>query len=350
MVILLVGATLKYVIFVIIIILIAIVIGLVITNIDFLLANFYWIALLIAFIYVVWRYDLILQLLDYQRAVIFRFGKVNRVGGPGWAFVWPIIESHALVDLRTTTIDVDKQDVVTKDGIELNVDAVVYLKVRKDNQSVVNSIIEVEDYKKASKLFVISSIRDVMGAMVLSEIISHIEVINVQIKESLQRISKEWGVDVNSVEIKDVQIPPTVLEAMHEEKAAVQKKLARMQIAMAHKAEIEAVKEAAKDLDEKALSYYYIKAIEEMSKSKGSKVFFPAEFSKLANAFSSSQLLKASDSGEAKKYKELLEEYVDTAVKKTKKSPNKKSSKKSKTKNSNKNQKSKKKSSKKKSK
>ncbi len=313
-----VGATFKYVIFLAIIVLILVIVGFIFTYSDFLLSNIYWLIILGVFLYVIWKFDFILQLLDYERAVVYRFGKVNRVGGPGWAFIWPIIETYAKVDLRTKTIDVEKQDVVTKDGIELSVDAVIYLKVKKDRQSVVNSVIEVEDYTMAAKLFVISSIRDVIGAMLLSEVISHIEIINAQIKENLESISTNWGIAVESVEIKDVQIPKIVLDAMHEEKAAVQQKLARMEKALAHKAEIEAVKEAAASLDDKALAYYYIKAIETMSHSKGSKVFFPAEFSKLAQAFSSSQILKASDGKETKEVKKILADYVDSAVSKAK--------------------------------
>ncbi|MFA5764082.1 MAG: SPFH domain-containing protein [archaeon] len=313
-----VGASFKYVVFVVVIIMIAIFLGLSLTYVDFMLSNVFWLILLIIFIYVIWKFDFILQLVDYQRAVIYRFGKVNRVGGPGWTWIWPVIESYAKVDLRTKAIDVPKQDVVTKDGIELKVDAVIYLKVKKDRQSVVNSIIEVEDFQEAARLFVVSAIRDAMGSMQLSEIISNMDIINAQIKENLLKISKDWGVDVDSVEMKDVQIPDVVLDAMHQEKAAVQQKLARMEKALAHKAEIEAVKEAAKDLDANALSYYYIKAIENMSNSKGSKVFFPAEFSKLAQTFSSSELMKASDNTEVGKYKKLLEDYVASAVSKVK--------------------------------
>ena len=322
-----VGASFKYVIFVIVIAIVAIGLGTALSFSDFLISNIYWLILLGIFVYVVWTFDFIIQLVDYQRALIYRFGKVNRVGGPGWTFIWPIIESYALVDLRTITIDVPKQDVVTRDSVELKVDAIIYLKVKKDRQSVVNSVIEVEDYKEAARLYVISSIRDAIGTMTLSEVISQIEIINAQIKESLEKISMDWGVGINSVEIKDVQIPETVLSAMHEEKAAVQQKLARMEKALAHKAEIEAVKEAADGLSEKALAYYYIKAIENMSNSKGSKVFFPAEFSKLAGAFSSKDIQKATDSKEIRKYKKLLENYVDGAVAKSKK-PVKKSTKK----------------------
>jgi regulator of protease activity HflC (stomatin/prohibitin superfamily) len=323
----------KYVIFIAIIIFMLAVAGSFLAFSDVIVSNWPWFLLLIIFLYVVTQYDVLLQLVDFQRAVIYRFGKVNRVGGPGWTFIIPFIETPTIVDLRTKTIDVPKQDIITKDGIELKVDGVIYIKIKKDRQSVVNSVIEVEDYREASRLYVISSIRDIMGSMDLSDIISNIEVINAQIKESLERISKEWGVSVDSVEIKDVDIPKTVLDAMHEEKAAVQQKLARMEKALAHKAEIQAVKEAAAGLDQKALTYYYIKAIEGMSKSKGSQVFFPAEFSKLAGAFATSREAKPVLKKVNEEYKDVLKDYIDKSVAKAKgEKPKKKSTKKKTTK------------------
>jgi len=288
---------------------------------DFVVNNLVWIVILVFFAFLVYKYDFILQLLDYQRAVIYRFGKVHRVGGPGWAWIWPIIERFDPVDLRVKTIDVPKQKVISKDGVELVVDAIVYLKVKKDNQSVVNSIIEVEDYIGAAQQFITASLRDVLGSMELSEVIANIEVINAKIKENLEQISKNWGVTIESIEIQSVEIPPIVLDAMHEQKAAVQQKLARMERALAQKAEIDAVKGAAAGLDDKALSYYYIKAIENMGNSKGSKVFFPAEFSKLAESFTNvTQGLRSGSakSSKADYYKSLLKDYVDKSVKKAK--------------------------------
>ena len=283
---------------------------------NFLITNIVWIAILVIFTFIVYKYDFILQLVDYQRAVIYRFGKVNHVGGPGWTWVWPVMEKYALVDLRVKTLDVPKQHVVTKDGVEITIDAIVYLKVKKDNQSVVNSVIEVEDYVKASQLFVISSLRDVIGSMMLSDVIANIEVINAQIKENLEQISKNWGIVCDSIEIKDVEIPDVVLNAMHEQKAAVQQKLARMERALAQKAEIDAVREAASSLDEKALAYYYIKAIEGMANSKGSKVFFPSEFTQLASSFAQATGKSGKDATKVEYYKNILKDYVDSSVKK----------------------------------
>lgn len=285
---------------------------------DFLITNFIWIGLLALFTFIVYKYDFVLQLVDYERAVIYRFGKVHHVGGPGWTWIWPIIEKYALVDLRIKTLDVPKQHVVTKDGVEITIDAIVYLKVKKDNQSVVNSVIEVEDYVKAAQLFVVSSLRDVIGSMMLSDVIANIEVINAQIKENLEVISKKWGIVCDSIEIKDVEIPDVVLNAMHEQKAAVQQKLARMEKALAQKAEIDAVREAASSLDDKALAYYYIKAIENMASSKGSKIFFPSEFTQLASSFTSSTDKSKKDFSNLDYYKNLLKNYVDSSVKKAK--------------------------------
>lgn len=287
---------------------------------DLLLANLIWLAILAVVAFIIWKYDFILQLKDYERAVIYRFGKVNRVGGPGWAVIIPVIEDYDHVDLRVKTIDVPKQEVVTKNGVELTIDAVVYLKVRKDNQSVVNSIIEVENFSQASQLLVTATLRDVIGSMDLADVISSIEIINAKLKESLEKTSKNWGIVVDSVEINDIQIPETIINAMHEEKAAVQQKLARMERALAHKAEIEAVKDAASGLDDKALAYYYIKAIENMSKTKGSKVFFPAEFTKLAGAISNAPGLSQKEKSDLEKkndyYMSLVKDMVSKAEKK----------------------------------
>ena len=314
------GQSIKYIVFILLLFFLFSLAAIAFSNVDVLAANLVWIVLIALFLVIVWKGDLILMLEEYQRAVIMRFGKVKRVGGPGWCIIIPFIEKPTIVDLRTQTIDVPKQDVVTKDSIELKLDAIIYLKVKKDHQSVVNSIIEVENYVEASRLYVVASLRDVVGSMELSEVISNIESINAKVKLNLENISKHWGIGVESVEIKDVQIPETVLEAMHEEKAAVQQKLARMERALAHKAEIEAVKEAASGLDEKALTYYYIKAIEQMSKGKGSQVFFPAEFAKLAGAFAGSgNSVAKPNSQELDEAKDLMKKYVDNAVKKTKK-------------------------------
>lgn len=276
----------KYLVFIFVIfIVLSFAVGIV-SNVDSLVANGLWIVLALLFVLVVWKGDVLLMLKEYERAVIMRFGKVVRVGGPGWCIVLPFIERPTVVDLRTKTIDVPKQDVITNDNIELHVDAVIYMRVGKDKQCVINSVVEVEDYTNAIKLFIISGIRDTIGSMSLSEVISNTDSIAKKLRLQAEKIATGWGIEVVSVELKEVDIPKTVIDAMHEEKASVQRKLARMETAKAHEYEIETVKRAAEQLSDKALAYYYIRALEKLGASKSTKFMFPMEITKLAESIS----------------------------------------------------------------
>jgi len=282
-----------------------------------------WALALVLFVLLIWKLEL-LKLKDYERAVIFRLGKFNRVGGPGWTLILPFIEAYKQVDLRTRTLDVERQDTITRDSIEVKIDAVLYIKVKKDTESIKNSVLEIEDFETAAKTFVVASIRDTVGGMELGEVISNIEAINKQVQAGLEEIAKEWGVRVISVQIKDVDIPQTVLEAMHKQKAAVQEKLARIEKANAHKAEINAVKEATEGLSDKALKYYYLKALEEMSHGKSTKIIFPLEFSSLASSIGGSLGAKQSGDQMAETMKKALDVYVSKAVAEAKKKEKKK--------------------------
>ncbi len=285
---------------------------------DQILENLLWFLFLLVFLFIVTKFPMLLLLKDYERAVIFRFGKVNRVGGPGWTFILPLIEEAKSVDLRVKTIDVAKQDVVTKDNIKIRVDAVIYLKVKKDDTSVINSVVEVDDYEKAMELYVVAAVRNILGSFNLTEAISNIDELNRRLIEALEKVSNNWGVDVTTAEIKDLEIPPTVLEAMHEEKAAEQQKTARVHLAEATKAEIDAVKEAASQLSDKALAYYYIQALEKLGNSASTKFIFPMELTKLAGLIGGGKtVLEEKEIEELfKKYAPLLEQITGKKQKK----------------------------------
>ncbi len=131
---------LKHLVFlaVVVVVLVLIAAGavLLIRNLNEVAASAVWVLLIVVFVLILWKGNFLLTLQDYQRAVIMRFGKVNRVGGPGWCIRIPGIENATIIDLRTQTIDVPKQDVITKENIELRVAAILYLRVNKDKQSV----------------------------------------------------------------------------------------------------------------------------------------------------------------------------------------------------------------------
>ena len=306
----------KQVVFLILIALILMVAVAILFNIT-LIYNFvsdYLLLVVVAFIllFLIWRYDYIIMLKDYERAVIMRFGRLNRVGGPGWTLILPPLESFNRVDLRTHTIDIQPQDVVTADNIEVRIDAVIYLKVARDTKSIMNSVLEVRDYEDAAKQYVVASIRDIAGSMKMNDLISNIEVMNSTIKKKLETVTQAWGVICESVEIKDGQLPKTVIEAMHLEKAAEQQKLARMEGASAQRAEIDAVREAAETLSDKALSYYYIRALEKLGEGKSTKFIFPMEIMHLAKVLGGNMGAGSSAQTDEliKKYGPMLAEYL----------------------------------------
>ena len=242
--------------------------------------------ILVITIYILFKFEIILQLKDYERAVIFRFGKVNRVGGPGWTIVLPFIEKPNLVTLRTQVIDVPTQQIITKDNIRVTIDAIIFISVDRAKESVINSVVKVEDYKKAATLYVISMLRDTLGEFDLIDVISNTESINKRLTESLKDIAKEWGIRVNSVEMRDLQIPEEIVESMHKQKAAVQKKLAIFEEAESERAKINAIREATESLSDKTILYYYIKALEKVGEGQSSKIIFPMELTNLLQSIS----------------------------------------------------------------
>lgn len=265
--------------------------------------------LAVILVFLISRYDFLLTLKEYERAVIFKFGRAKRVGGPGWTFIWPVIESARIVDLRTQTIDVKPQEVITKDKVVVKIDAIIYLFVKKDKDAVMKSVLEIDDYRKGAEQFVVASIRDAAGELTLPELISSIEKLNVEVKKKLEQITNAWGVSIEAVEIQHLAVPKEISDAFSEQKAAEQKKLARTELAKAHQLEIEAVRDAAENLSDKALGYYYIRALERLGRTKATKFFFPIELSRLAENLSGAkseskieQLLE--------KYAPLLERYV----------------------------------------
>lgn len=280
----------------------------------------------IAFVALLFSSNVILRLKDYERAVIFRFGKVNRVGGPGWTIILPFIEKYTYVTLRTQVIDVPVQQIITKDNIKVTIDAIIFMSVENTKESIINSVVKVEDYKKAASYYVVAMLRDVLGEFVLTDVISNTENINKKITEDIKHVAKEWGIRITSVEIRDLQIPEEIVESMHLQKAAVQKKLAIFEEAESEKAKINAIREATEGLSDKTILYYYIKALEKVGEGQSSKIIFPMELTGLLQNISK-KINSGNTNINAKEKKELVE-YLPVIQNYLEKTENKKKKKK----------------------
>ena len=156
---------------------------------------------------------------EYERGVIFRWGKLKSAKGPGLIFLIPFIDRMVRMDLRVVTIDVPKQEIMTRDNVPATVDAVVYFRVVEPEAAVV----KVENFLKASSLIAQTTLRKVLGQSELDELLAHREKINIQLQEIIDRQTAPWGVKVSLVEVRDVVLPDSMkrAEAERERRAKV---------------------------------------------------------------------------------------------------------------------------------
>jgi len=159
---------------------------------------------------------------QYQRGVLFTFGKFSRVQKPGWRLVWPIIQSMQKVDVRVKAVDVPHQEAITKDNIPVSINAVIYYRV----ESAEKAILEVENYYWAMSQMAQTTMRNVVGSVTLDELLQNRDAISQKIREIIDSASDPWGVDVNSVELKDVIIPNDLKRTISKEAEAEREKRA----------------------------------------------------------------------------------------------------------------------------
>jgi regulator of protease activity HflC (stomatin/prohibitin superfamily) len=147
---------------------------------------------------------------EYERGVIFRLGKLLGTKGPGIIFLIPLVDRMVKMDLRVVTIDVSRQEMMTRDNVPVSVDAVVYFRVVNAEAAVV----KVENFLKATSLMSQTTLRSVIGQSELDELLSHRETINQKLQEIVDRQTDPWGIKVTAVEVKDVVLPEGMKRAM----------------------------------------------------------------------------------------------------------------------------------------
>merc|ERR1712018_845838 len=163
---------------------------------------------------------------EYERAVIFRLGRVKRGGpvGPGLFFIVPCMDQIAVTDLRTVSFDVPPQEILTKDSVTVAVDAVVYFKIISPMAAVCN----VENYNKSTRLLASTTLRNILGTKSLAEILSDKEHIAGEMLEQLDIATDPWGIKVERIEVKDVKLPPQLQRAMAAEAEATREARAKV--------------------------------------------------------------------------------------------------------------------------
>src|ERR671919_297612 len=164
---------------------------------------------------------------EYERAVIFRLGRLIGAKGPGLIFLIPFVDKAVKVDLRVVTLDVPKQKIITLDNVTVDVDAVIYLRVNEPT----NAVIKVNDYIVASSLLAQTTLRDLIGQIPFDDILSRRDELNKKIQEILDAATDPWGVKVTSVNIRDVSLPENMHRAIAKQAEAEREKRSRIIIA-----------------------------------------------------------------------------------------------------------------------
>src|SRR5690348_15333738 len=210
---------------------------------------------------------------EYERGVIFRLGKLLGAKGPGLVFLIPIVDKMVKMDLRVVTIDVARQEVMTRDNVPATVDAVVYFRVVDP----IAAVVKVENFWKATSLIAQTTLRSVLGQAELDELLSHRDKINQTLQEIIDRQTDPWGVKVTAVEVKDVVLPDGMKRAMAKQAEAERERRAKIVNAEGEFQAAEKMVQAAAMISKEpiALQLRFLQTMREISSEHNTTTFLP---------------------------------------------------------------------------
>jgi len=210
---------------------------------------------------------------EYERGVVFRLGKLIGAKGPGVIWLYPFIDKMVKMDLRVVTIDVAKQEIMTKDNVPVTVDAVVYFRVI----SPTDAVVKVENFWKATSLIAQTTLRSVLGQASLDDLLSQRDSINQKLQEIIDRQTEPWGIKVTAVEIKDVALPDSMKRAMAKQAEAERERRAKIVNAEGEFQAAEKMVQAASMIAKEpiALQLRYLQTMREMASEHNTTTFLP---------------------------------------------------------------------------
>ncbi|MBQ6495361.1 MAG: slipin family protein [Bacilli bacterium] len=229
------------------------------------------------------------QISEYERGILFRFGKFSRIMNPGWNIVLPIIESYQKIDIRTKAVDVAEQDAITKDNVSIRINAVLYYKVFDASKAV----IAVEHYQYAVSQLAQTTMRNAVGAVSLDELLSERDKISTEICDIIDKATDPWGIKVENVELKDIKLPEEMQRVIAKVAEAEREKAA---VITKSKGEIEAANNLAKAAETMstspgALHLRTLSTLNDLSSDQSNTIIFAIPLEVL-RAFESADLTK----------------------------------------------------------
>ncbi len=227
----------------------------------------------IVMLVILFLYSAIKILNEYERGVIFRLGRVIDAKGPGLILLIPVVDRMVKVSMRLVALDVDPQDVITRDNVSVKVNAVIYFRVIDP----VKAIVEVENYGYAMSQLAQTTLRSVCGQAELDELLSDREKINNQLQEILDTHTDPWGIKVATVELKHIDLPVEMQRAMAKQAEAERERRAKVINAEGEYQAATRLAEAAEIISEHptALQLRYLQTMREMASEHNSTTIFP---------------------------------------------------------------------------
>ncbi len=210
---------------------------------------------------------------ESERGVIFRLGRVIRAKGPGLIILIPVIDKMVKVSLRLVAMDVDPQDIITRDNVSVKVNAVIYFRVIDPTKA----IIEVEDYSYAMSQLAQTTLRSICGQAELDDLLSGREKLNAQLQEILDTHTDPWGIKVATVELKHIDLPQEMQRAMARQAEAERERRAKIINAEGERQAADRLAEAAAIIDQNpvALQLRYLQTVSEMATESNATTIFP---------------------------------------------------------------------------
>ncbi len=210
---------------------------------------------------------------EYERGVVFRLGRLIPVKGPGLVIIWPIIDKLVRVSLRTVTMDVPAQDVITRDNVSVKVNAVVYFRVMEPAKA----ITEVEDFFFATSQIAQTTLRSVVGQSQLDDLLSKRDEINAELQRIIDFQTEPWGVKVTAVEVKNVDLPQEMLRAIAKQAEAERMRRAKIINAEGEFQAAQKLADAAKIIatEPATLQLRFLQTLVEIAAEKNSTTIFP---------------------------------------------------------------------------
>lgn len=210
---------------------------------------------------------------EYKRAVKFRFGKYISLLNPGFRWIIPIVDRIQLVDIRVITINIQKQEVMTKDNVPCNINGVLFFKI----DDATKAILQVEDYVFAISQMAQATLRDVCGKVELDTILSEREEIGRNIKNIVELETEIWGISIQDVKIKDIELPENMKRSMANQAEAERSRRARIILAEAEEQAAAKLLQAGKIIDESpsAIKLRLYQTLSNIASEKNSTIVFP---------------------------------------------------------------------------